>query len=189
VYRTTHAGLATLEANGRYAAAATVIFTDIVGSTALIDDVGEAAAHEIRQRHFALLRSAIEKGGGREIKNLGDGLMVIFGDAGAALETANEMQGKVAADEDQIGLRVGIHAGELLRDGNDFFGSTVIIARRLCDLADPGQTIVSSETCELIEHSDLVSFEPLGALELKGLTESIESSSLIWTKPSPSLAG
>lgn len=188
-YRTTHDGLRTLEQNGRYSAAATVLFTDIVGSTELIDHVGEKAAHEIRQRHFSLLGEVAEKSGGRVVKNLGDGLMVIFAKSAKAIACASEMQRRVASDDDQLELRVGLHAGELLRDGNDFFGSTVIIARRLCDSAEAGQTILSSETRALAEVTGNETFVPLGALELKGLSTPVEAESLIWSQPAASLVG
>lgn len=188
-FRTTHDGLRTLEENGRYSAAATVLFTDIVGSTELIDKAGETAAHEIRQRHFALLASVAEKRGGRVVKNLGDGLMVIFAKSAPAIACASEMQRRVASDDDQLELRVGLHAGELLRDGNDFFGSTVIIARRLCDSAEAGQTIVSSETRALADGASGETFAPLGALELKGLGTPVEAESLLWSQPAESLVG
>lgn len=178
VYRTTVDGLEVLERHGRFAAVATVLFTDIAGSTELIDEVGESAAHEVRQRHFALLRRAIEKCKGHEAKSLGDGLMVVFAKEAAAVECAGMMQRDVATDSDAIGLRVGLHAGELLRDGSDYFGSTVIVARRLCDLAQPGQTIASMVTCEPAG----VTFEPLGQLSLKGILAPVESASLLWSE-------
>lgn len=188
-FRTTHDGLQTLEENGRYSAAATVLFTDIVGSTELIDREGETAAHEIRQRHFALLHEVAEKHGGRVVKNLGDGLMVVFAKATKAIDCASDMQRRVSSDDDQLELRVGLHAGELLRDGNDFFGSTVIIARRLCDSAEPGQTIVSSETRVLADRAKDESFVPLGELALKGLVAPVAAESLIWSRPTESLVG
>lgn len=189
LFRTTHAGLRTLEDHGRYSAAATVVFTDIVGSTELIDNVGETAAHEIRQRHFSLLTETAEKRGGRVVKNLGDGLMIIFASAAKAITCSGELQRRVESDDDQLGLRVGVHAGELLRDGNDFFGSTVIIARRLCDVADSGQTIVSSATRALAGESGDESFNPLGALTLKGLGDPVEAESLVWSTSAESLVG
>lgn len=185
VYRTSEAGLATLEAKGRYSASAAVLFTDIVGSTELIDTLGETDAHETRQRHFALLRGAVAKSGGREVKNLGDGLMVIFGKPSRAADCANAMQRLVAEDDDQIGLRVGVHAGELLRDGDDYFGSTVITARRLCDLAESGQTLISTETCALIGDAFGGSIESIGALELKGLSAPVPTSALLWQASIP----
>lgn len=181
-HHTTRDGLAVLEQKGRFTAAATVLFTDIADSTALIDRVGEAEAHEVRRRHFALLRKAVTKFGGREVKNLGDGLMVVFAKTPPAIECAGRMQRDVANDTDELGLRVGLHAGELLRDGNDYFGSTVIIARRLCDLAAPGQTIASLSTCEPV----VTDSGRLGQLALKGLSEPVEAVSLPW---SPAAAG
>ncbi len=70
----------------------TVLFTDLVGSTELLSWVGEARADELRREHFGLLRAAIDDAGGREVKNLGDGLMVAFDGANAALDAAVAMQ-------------------------------------------------------------------------------------------------
>lgn len=178
VHRTTQAGLAVLEQKGRYSTAAAVLFTDIAASTELIGDVGEMAAHELRQRHFALLRRVIERFKGREVKNLGDGLMVVFAKSSAAIACASAMQQAVADDSDGLGLRVGVHEGELLRDGDDYFGSTVIIARRLCDSAQPGQTIASRATCDPASEP----FVPLGELSLKGLSESVDTASVLWSR-------
>ncbi|MBI4897436.1 MAG: hypothetical protein HY827_03615 [Actinobacteria bacterium] len=144
-YRVTESGLDALERQGRYPAGAAVIFTDIVGSTGMIAEFGEDGAHQRRQRHFALLHEAVASRGGRVVKNLGDGLMIVFADPTAALDCALAMQRDVAADADRLGLRVGLHAGELLREEGDFFGSTVIVAQRLCERAESGQVIVSED--------------------------------------------
>jgi adenylate cyclase len=106
--------------------------------------------------------------------------MVIFADARAAADCAREMQREVAADPDQIGLRVGINSGELLRDGDDFFGSAVIIARRLCDAAGSGQTLASERTCELLEGASLDGARPVGRLPLKGIAEPVPAAALTW---------
>ncbi|MBJ7458028.1 MAG: adenylate/guanylate cyclase domain-containing protein [Thermoleophilaceae bacterium] len=182
-YRTTPNGLEALEKKGRFSATAAVLFTDIVGSTELIDSLGETEAHEIRQRHFALLRQAVDSCRGQEVKSLGDGLMVIFGKPASAAECASTMQQLVADGADQIGLRVGVHAGELLRDGDDYFGSTVITARRLCDLADSGQTLISDDTFALLGGKFGHSAESVGALELKGLSVPVPASALNWGSP------
>jgi class 3 adenylate cyclase len=178
----TSAGLSALEQRGRFAADATVLFTDIVGSTELIAAHGEDGAHERRQNHFALLREAIAATGGREIKSLGDGLMVVFADPIAATTCAAEMQRAVAADAHGLGLRVGVHTGELLREDDDFYGSTVIIARRLCDSADSGQIIVSDATRELTEARSGDAVESLGRLALKGLAQPVAAFTLWWTQ-------
>jgi class 3 adenylate cyclase len=180
LYGATASGLAALEHRGRFSNAATVLFTDIVGSTELIGTFGEAGAHERRQRHFALLRQAIALHGGREVKSLGDGLMVVFADPAGAAECAAQMQRSVALDADQLGLRVGLHTGELLREDDDFYGSTVIIARRLCDSADAGQIIASDDTCALAAREG--DHESLGRVALKGLSELVAASSLWWSR-------
>ncbi len=182
LYRTTPSGLAALEKRGRFPDDAAVLFTDIVGSTELIGLYGEEGAHRRRLRHFSLLRAEIAAHGGREVKSLGDGLMVIFGDPAAATECAAAMQRSVARDRDRLGLRIGLHTGELLREGNDFFGTTVIVARRLCESAEAGQIVISDEMCELADGADCRPAESLGPVALKGLSEPVRVSTLQWSQ-------
>jgi class 3 adenylate cyclase len=180
VYRVTASGVQALVERGRHSAALAFLFTDLVGSTRLIDCLGEVAADRLRRRHFSLLRTAIAAHGGREVKSLGDGLMVVFGDARRALRCAAAMQGAVVRDRDGLELRIGIHLGEPVRDGDDFFGTPVIIARRLCDAATGGQILVSERVRELVD-LDAGAYEPLGALSLKGLSAPVSASVLRWT--------
>ncbi|MBI5311327.1 MAG: adenylate/guanylate cyclase domain-containing protein [Actinobacteria bacterium] len=179
-YRTTPSGLATLERHGRFPGGAAVLFTDIVASTELIAEFGEDGAHERRQRHFSLLRAAVAAHCGREVKSLGDGLMVIFADPAAAAACAVAMQRSVAGDSDRLGLRIGLHAGELLREGNDFFGTTVIVARRLCEVAEAGQIVASDELLALNEDEPAAA-QSIGAVALKGLDEPVCASELLWS--------
>lgn len=181
LFRVTPSGLAALERRGRFPGAAAVLFTDIVGSTELIDRFGEDGAHERRQRHFAQLREAVAEHGGREVKSLGDGLMVIFSEPGPAAECAAAMQRAVAAGEDRLGLRVGLHAGELLREGNDFFGSTVIVARRLCDSAQSGG-ILASEEFVAVAGIDEDGVDALGPIALKGFADPVPASEVRWSR-------
>ena len=99
-----------------------VLFTDVVSSTELFDRHGAAHAHEMLQRHFALLRSAAADNGGRVVKSLGDGLMLVFDAAGPAVECALAMQRAVAGCSDPLKLRVGIASGEAVCDEGDYFG-------------------------------------------------------------------
>lgn len=177
-YRATGLGLQTLEDNGRYPNGGTVLFTDLVGSTALIGVHGEDAAHALRLRHFALLRAAVAGHGGREVKGLGDGLMVVFTRAPDALACGVAMQRSVATDGDGLGLRVGIHSGPLLREHDDFHGTTVIVAARLCDKAQTGQVLLSAGAREAAEDSASTF---VGDLELKGLTEPVATYELRWS--------
>jgi class 3 adenylate cyclase len=112
-----------------------VLMTDLVGSTAMADRLGPAAAEELRTEHFALLRGALERSGGREVKNLGDGLMVVFDSAAQSLACAVQMQQAVEArnrrSEEKLGVRIGVSLGDTTVEDGDYFGEPVVEAARL----------------------------------------------------------
>jgi class 3 adenylate cyclase len=154
---------------------AAVLFTDIVGSTEMLDRLGDDAAHHVRRRHFRLLRAAVREHGGNEVKSLGDGLMVTFADARAAITCGLAMQRAVAASEDPIELRVGIASGEAVCEDGDYFGRPVIVARRLCDAAGGGDVLVAEPPAEPVAG---VSARPLTPLSLKGLNQPVAASAM-----------
>lgn len=157
---------------------ATVLFTDVVGSTELFERLGDDAAHQLRRRHFALLRRVLGDFGGWEVKSLGDGLMVAFGDAGAAVACAGAMQHAVAAGEDLVQLRIGVASGEVIREDDDYFGRPVIVARRLCDAASGGETLICEDARGLVAHTDPQAFKSCGPLRLKGLRVPVAASAM-----------
>jgi class 3 adenylate cyclase len=176
-YRTTASGTKALDERAE-TRIDTFLFTDVVGSTALLDRLGDHVAHAFRRRHFALLRRAIGEHAGTEVKSLGDGLMVAFTDARSAVACAVAMQRAVAACGDPMTLRIGIDMGEAVREQDDFFGRPVIVARRLCDVAQGGQVVVSETVCRLAGPPSAHAFEPLGALALKGLSDPVSATAL-----------
>src|SRR3954465_3532921 len=142
-------GLRWRDADRRGAAVTTenvaVLFTDMVGSTALASSLSPQAADELRREHFSILRQAGGEGGGTEVKHLGDGLMVVFASTSAALSCAVAMQQGVERDnrsrERAVGLRVGLSGGEVTREDDDYFGDPVIEAARLCARCGGGQIL------------------------------------------------
>lgn len=177
-YCATAAGLRAIEDRGRtpgLSGSVAVLFTDVVASTRLIERLGDDGGHRVIRRHFELLRVAITTHSGHEVKCLGDGLMVVFGAASDAVACAAAMQAAVDREGDGLGLRIGIHAGEPVREGNDYFGTPVIIARRLCDSAGAGQTLVSELVEKLVAERE---FESLGGLDMKGLRDPVRASAL-----------
>jgi class 3 adenylate cyclase len=152
-----------------------VLFTDVVGSTELLDRLGDDAAHHVRRRHFALLRDAVTDHGGREVKSLGDGLMVVFASAGTALACGVSMQRAVAASEDPLELRVGVASGEAVCEDGDYFGRPVVVARRLCDAASGGEVLVSEPAPGPVAGAEAREIEPL---RLKGLSEPVAASTV-----------
>ena len=146
----------------------TILFTDIVGSTELTQRLGDRAAMEIVDVHDRLVRDALARTGGREVKHLGDGLMAVFVSADDAVRSASEMHAalqEVAHTREPVRIRVGAAAGEPIERNGDFFGSTVQLAARLCAHAEPGQTLVSSSVAELCADRR---FTDLGDVTLKG---------------------
>jgi class 3 adenylate cyclase/tetratricopeptide (TPR) repeat protein len=162
----------------------TVLFTDLVGSTELASSLTPDAGDEVRRKHFSALRQAIATSGGTEVKNLGDGLMVVFPAASAALSCAVAMQQAVHRDnagaERSLGIRVGLSTGEATKEDGDYFGDPVVEAARLCARADSGQ-ILAAEVVRILggRRSSHV-FTSLGELELKGLPEPIETLDVSW---------
>jgi class 3 adenylate cyclase len=176
-YRTTASGVKALDERAE-TRIDTFLFTDAVGSTALLDRVGDHMAHAFRRRHFALLRRAISEQAGTEVKSLGDGLMVAFTDTRSAVACAVAMQRAVAVCGDPMTLRIGIDVGEAVREEDDFFGRPVIVARRLCDVAKGGQIVVSETVRRLAGPPSAHVLEPLGALMLKGLSDPVSATAL-----------
>jgi len=168
----------------------TFMFTDLVGSTELLVRLGDEAADALRRRHFAALRDAVRAHAGTEVKNLGDGLMVAFASPAEAVRAAIDIQ-QAAADPragEPLGIRVGIHAGEPITEQDDFFGTPVVIAQRLCARAEGGQILVSALVQALVGSRVAATFEPLGGLALKGLAAPVEAAVVRWVAPEPAPA-
>ena len=166
-------------------ATVTVMFTDLVGSTALMSQVGEVVAEELRREHFALLRSAVVAANGREVKNLGDGLMVVFPSAADAVEAGVAVQRSFVRRNRRarhpLVVRVGIAVGDADVDDGDYFGVPVVQAARLCAVCDGGDVLCSSAVQLLGGGRTGVGFESVGELQLKGLDAPVPAVRLVWT--------
>jgi class 3 adenylate cyclase/DNA-binding CsgD family transcriptional regulator len=165
-----------------------LLFTDLVGSTGLIDRLGDDTAEELRHIHFALLRQAVAEAGGQEVKNLGDGLMVVFSSVVDAAHCAVSMQRAVTDHNGQVDnaaaaalhVRIGLHAGEPYQEEGDFFGGPVVVAQRLCDQAKGGQILASEVVATLIGSRGGLRFHPVGRLSLKGLAQPLAAVTIEW---------
>jgi class 3 adenylate cyclase len=163
----------------------TLLFTDLVGSTELIDRLGDEAGNRLLRDHFAILREAAGEHGGREVKSLGDGLMLAFASALGAVACAVRMQRRIAgrpeeAPGEAVALRIGLNAGEAISAEGDYFGAPVVVAKRLCDRAGRGQILVSDVVRSLVERSGDYRFIALGALQLKGFADPVTTFGLDW---------
>lgn len=162
----------------------TVLFTDLVGSTALASELGPADAERLRIAHFRLLRAAVDDHGGREVKNLGDGIMAVFPGASAALDAAVAMQQaahrhNAAAGAVPVAIRTGVATGDCTEDGGDYFGEPVVQAARLCARADGGE-ILAHAVLRMLVPRDSHDLVDVGDLELKGLPEPVPAVRVGW---------
>jgi len=161
----------------------TVLFTDIVGSTSLTQRLGDARAMELLRVHDAIVRRAIERHRGSEVKHTGDGLMAAFTSVTGAIGSAIEIQQRLAEDQGKAGaslqVRIGMAAGEPVTERNDLFGATVQLAARLCARAQPGSILVAGGVQDLALGKGFV-FRSRGRLRLKGFESPMPAYELAW---------
>jgi class 3 adenylate cyclase len=145
---------------------AAVLFTDIVASTEHQARVGPREWSRLSDRHDAMVRAALARYRGHEVKTTGDGFLATFDATGRAIRCAAEI---VAGAKDiGLDLRAGVHTGDVEVRGNDLGGLAVTIAKRVCDLAGPCQLLVS-ETVRGHMVGSGIEFEERGERELKGV--------------------
>ncbi|NBJ12701.1 nickel-binding protein [Microvirga arsenatis] len=160
----------------------TIMFTDIVDSTGMTARLGDRRAVEMVRAHDAIVRRALHREGGREVKHTGDGIMAAFDDAAAAVNCARAIQQAFEAfnlaSREKLQVRIGLDAGEPVADHNDLFGATVQMAARLCQSAPPDAILVSQALTGLVpDRSRLVS---LGPKVLKGFAAPVEAYEVAW---------
>ena len=162
-----------------------ILFSDVVGSTELSHLQSLEEADELRRRHFAILRQALTEAGGTEVKNLGDGVMVVFGSASAALGCAVAMQQAVefenrGARHPPVGLRIGLSGGEVVPEDDDYWGDPVVEAARLCALCDGGQILAADIVRLTAGRHSRHRYRSLGDRTLKGLPDPVECVEVLW---------
>jgi class 3 adenylate cyclase len=161
----------------------TVLFTDIVDSTALTQTLGDDAAMALLDLHNTVVRNALTDLGGREIKHTGDGIMASFVSAASALKCAARVQRELAEYEKNrnhsLKVRIGAAAGEPVEQHNDLFGSTVQLAARLCAHAQPEQILVTNAIAELCLGKGF-SFQDVGEVALKGFDRPVRAHAVVW---------
>jgi class 3 adenylate cyclase len=155
----------------------TILFTDLEGSTSLLQSVGEAAFMVLLTEHDLIIRRALVASRGREVKHTGDGIMASFEDVGDALKCAAAIQDGFGARTREGGtpelrVRIGLAAGEPVRHNDDIFGSSVNLASRICDAAQAGHILVSDVVCDLgVEQG--YTFDETDERVLKGFSDPI----------------
>ena len=152
----------------------TILFSDIEGSSALNERLGDVRWLELLRAHNRVVRDQVQGCGGFEVKAQGDGFMIAFPSARRAIQCAHAIQDAVAAELDEhpdgpIRVRIGLHTGEAIRDEADFYGKNVVIAARIADEARGGEILASSVVKQLTESAGDVGFADAREIELAGL--------------------
>jgi class 3 adenylate cyclase len=157
-----------------------LLFTDLQGSTALYDRIGDMKAFDLVRLHFGYLRECISRNSGALVKTIGDAVMASFVDPLDALRAALDMRAQIArfnadAGGDLIGLKIGLHAGACLavtlNDRLDYFGQTVNIAARVQALSGADEIVVTDDVLSLPGAAELVADLEIerSAVQLKGI--------------------
>ena len=161
----------------------TILFTDVEGSTALTQRLGDAKARELLREHERMVREALKAHGGSEVKTMGDGFMASFSSATKALECAIAIQRAFAAHnesaEEPVMVRVGLNAGEPIAEDDDLFGTAVNLAARICAQAEAGQILAPIVVRELAAGKQFM-FADLGDTELRGFEDPVRLYELRW---------
>jgi class 3 adenylate cyclase len=153
-----------------------ILFTDLCDSTKQTQELGDKGYMALLHEHNEVVRSALDKRGGREVKHTGDGIMASFTSISGAVESGIDVQRSLQLRnqeaEPPIHLRIGISAGEPVTEDGDLFGTSVQLSARLCGAASTGGIAVSSAVRDLCA-GKLIGFVSKGVLSLKGFAEPV----------------
>jgi class 3 adenylate cyclase len=164
----------------------TILFTDIEASTELFSRLGDEGARAVFREHDRILREAVRRHGGVEVKHQGDGMMIAFSSARRALRSAVEIQRALAernasGTEEAIRVRIGINTGEVIAEDDDYFGTSVVTAARIAGAARGGQILISEATKGILgSGAGDVRLVSVGERELRGLPGPCRIHAAIW---------
>jgi class 3 adenylate cyclase len=163
----------------------TIVFTDIEASTEMLEDLGEQRWLETMRRHNRMVRDCASEHDGDVVKSSGDGFMITFGSARAALGFAVELQRvlarhNVAHPGEQLLVRIGIHTGNIFPTEEDFLGRAVVLAARITGRASGGEILVSAAFREYTKRIGGRRYSDPAELTLKGLLGVERVYSLHW---------
>ena len=152
----------------------TLLFSDIKGSTDITERLGDRSAQELFGVHNSIVRRRLSEFGGYEVKSMGDGFMLAFSSARMGIMCAVAIQRDLQRYNEEEGseailVRIGLHTGEVIKEGEDYFGKNVILASRISAVAREDQVLVSSLLKGLVDSLRDFEFGDPMQVDLKGL--------------------
>jgi class 3 adenylate cyclase/pimeloyl-ACP methyl ester carboxylesterase len=165
----------------------TVLFTDVEGSTSMMQRLGDAKGRAVLREHERITREALKAHSGTEVKTMGDGFMACFSSATRALECAIAMQRAFAEQNAQVGaqhaaplhVRIGLNAGEPIEEEKDLFGTAVILAARIAAKAEGGEILASDVVRQLVAGKGFL-FSDRGDVVLRGFEDPVRLYEVRW---------
>ena len=172
----------------------TILFSDIEDFTSMTERLGDIRAQDVLRAHNELVRTQIAAWGGHEVKSQGDSFMVSFGGARRGIRCAMSIQRafeewSAKHPDNPLRVRIGLHTGEAIREEDDLFGRSVIMAARIAAQARGGQILVSSLLKELAEASGEFSFDAPESTALKGLSGEHLLYPVVWRQDADAAPG
>ena len=158
----------------------TILFTDLVGHTAMMSRLGDERGRAVLREHETIIRNALKQNGGTELKTAGDGFMASFGSVTRAIECAIAFQRAFAERQGEpLSVRVGLNAGEPIEEEGDLFGATVILASRIAAQAEGGEILVADTVRGLCSGKGFL-FADRGEFVAKGFEEPVRVYEVRW---------
>src|SRR5689334_3838376 len=152
----------------RTSGTATVMFTDVESSTDITTRLGDEAAASLLATHNTIVLDQVAAFGGRDVRSTGDGFLVVFDSARAAVSCALAIQRELTEQEHPVRVRIGLNAGEVLEGDDELFGAAINLAARVMDRADGGQILATDTIRGLVGTMSDATFRDRGRVTLKG---------------------
>jgi class 3 adenylate cyclase len=167
----------------------TIVFTDVEGSTGMLERLGEDRWFEMMLSHNRLVHEAVSSHGGNVVKSQGDGYMITFSSSTSALTFAASLQRTLASNnpgspQEPVRVRIGVHTGNVLHTDEDLLGKAVVVAARITGRARGGEILVSQACWDYTEHLGRWRYGRPAELTLKGLTAIERVYPLEWARAS-----
>ncbi len=173
----------TTRAGGAWSGTKTVLFTDIVGHTEMMQRLGDAKGRDVLREHERITRETLKAHEGAEVKTMGDGFMASFGSVTSAMECAIALQRAFATHSESmpepLHVRVGLNAGEPIEEDGDLFGATVILASRIAAKAGAGEILVPDTVRGLLSGKQFL-FSDRGEFVPKGFDDAVRLYEVRW---------
>lgn len=166
----------------------TILFADICGSTRLYEKLGDATAQKIVSESLSILSGVTNKHDGKVMKTIGDEVMCTFPSVNAGMDAACDMQDKIAVKTvpgyGRIAIRIGLHFGHVIKEGNEIFGDAVNVAARVAALAKADEILTTKDTADSLDPASAHPLRRIQRMSIKGKGEAIDIYEVVWQESS-----